>query len=356
MVQKLSEKERITLLMIRGFGDRIRSYDEVRHLFNDFFNERPPISKSTVERTIRKFEESGTVQDLPKAGRPRSATNAEISENVLLSFIQEPSTSLAKVCHNNDVSKASVQRILHRNNFFPYKMRFVQELNEDDFDRRVEFCETIRRKCDNNRDFLLNVVFSDEATFFVDGKVNSHNCRYWSDENPYAMRENHTQNPQKINVWAGILGLNVIGPFFIDENLDGSKYLSLLQDQIVPSIRQLRSDSNTWFQQDGAPPHYSRIVREYLDSVFPNRWIGRRGEIEWPPRSPDLTPLDFFYWGYLKSLIYATPVESIEHLKSRIMEESTKITPNTLAKVLNSVYERLGHCEVQNGCQFEHLL
>ncbi|KAG8289720.1 hypothetical protein J6590_098624, partial [Homalodisca vitripennis] len=46
--------------------------------------------------------------------------------------------------------------------------------------------------------------------------------------------------------------------------------------------------------QDGAPPHYGLHVREYLNNIFPNRLIGRRGSIEWPPRSPDLSPLDYF--------------------------------------------------------------
>ncbi|GFV91424.1 hypothetical protein TNCV_899411 [Trichonephila clavipes] len=27
-----------------------------------------------------------------------------------------------------------------------------------------------------------------------------------------------------------------------------------------------------WFQQNGAPSHYARHVREHLDRTFPNRW------------------------------------------------------------------------------------
>lgn len=57
----LSERERITLLMIRGYGDRIRSLEEVRRLFNDTFPERDPISRSTVSRTIQRFEETGSI-------------------------------------------------------------------------------------------------------------------------------------------------------------------------------------------------------------------------------------------------------------------------------------------------------
>jgi len=43
--------------------------------------------------------------------------------------------------------------------------------------------------------------------------------------------------------------------------------------------------------------HYTRHVREYLKECFPNRWLGRGGPVAWPPRSPDLTPLDYYLWG-----------------------------------------------------------
>ena len=50
-------------------------------------------------------------------------------------------------------------------------------------------------------------------------------------------------------------------------------------------------------QQDGAPPHWVSDVRRFLDATFLNRWIGRDGPTPWPPRSPDITPLEFVLWG-----------------------------------------------------------
>ena len=49
-----------------------------------------------------------------------------------------------------------------------------------------------------------------------------------------------------------------------------------------------------------------------LNASFPNRWIGRGGPIEWPPRSPDLTALDYYIWGHMKTLVYETKVDSKE--------------------------------------------
>jgi len=75
-----------------------------------------------------------------------------------------------------------------------------------------------------NDDFLFldNIVFSDEATFELTGNVNRHNCRYWSNINPHWMRENHTQHPQKVNVWGGIFRGRPVGSFFIEGNLSST--------------------------------------------------------------------------------------------------------------------------------------
>lgn len=67
----------------------------------------------------------------------------------------------------------------------------------------------------------------------------------------------------------------------------------MLQYQIYPAIQVAANNCNqVWFQQDGAPPHYGLHARDYLNNSFPFRWIGRRGRIEWPPRSLDLSSLE----------------------------------------------------------------
>jgi hypothetical protein len=97
-------------------------------------------------------------------------------------------------------------------------------------------------------------------------------------------------------------------------------------------------------------------VSRYLDEVFPNRWIGRRGQIEWPARSPDLTPLDFFLWGYLKGKVYVTKQYNIEDLKQRIRHNIRQITPEMLHNVRDACYHRFAICQERNSTHFEHLL
>jgi transposase len=354
----LSERERITLLIIRGFGDRQRSVIETKELFNTTFPNREPISKSTVVRTVQRFEVTGCCRDKLRSGRPKSASSDEKKLETLLHFVQNPHLSLRKAATQVDVCFKSIDNILKTSNFHPYKITLVQELSEDDFDRRLEFCEVMMQKHEENNKFFNQIVFTDEATFMLNGSLNRHNCRYWADQNPHWMRETHTQHPQKVNVWAGIIGNRLVGPFFIEGNLNVEMYLHMLQNEIVPAINNevgplLR---NTWFQQDGAPPHFGLAVRNYLNNTFPNRWIGRRGPIEWPARSPDLTPLDYFLWGHLKNKVFVTIPADLNELRGRIIEECASINQEMLQNVIDKFYYNLAHCQTVGGGHFQHLI
>jgi hypothetical protein len=75
--------------------------------------------------------------------------------------------------------------------------------------------------------------------------------------------------------------------------------VQLLENFAVPQI-----PPSFIFQQDGAPPHFHRDVTTFLDETFPGRWVGRGGPTAWPPRSPELTTLDFFAWGFIKDVVY----------------------------------------------------
>lgn len=185
--------------------------------------------------------------------------------------------------------------------------------------------------------------------------------RYCCQENPHEHREEHTQYPEKSNVWGGILGNKIIGPFFIDGNLNGEKYHEMLHDQIVPAIRDAAAERNInfndiYFQQDGAPAHFTLNVRGYLNLTFPNRWIGRGSYFAWPPRFPDLTPLDYFLWGFLKDRVFRTKPDNLQEMNDRIIENCGYIDDDILERVRESFKTRLFVCMDEGGKQFEHVL
>ena len=149
----------------------------------------------------------------------------------------------------------------------------------------------------------------------------------------------------------------LVGPYiFEDDTVNGNNYLSVLQNLLIWEVRKLHKVRSIIFQQDGAPAHFSIDVRQYLDNHFPNRWIERGGPIRWAPHSLDLTPLDFFLWGHVKSNIYKTLVKNLTKSKRRINNEIKSISKETLSDVFSNIVKRMDLCISVDGHHFEHLL
>ena len=142
---------------------------------------------------------------------------------------------------------------------------------------------------------LLSVIlFTDEASFTRDGINNSRNVHTWSHENPHETRVTNFQRRFSVNVCCGVLG---------------------------------------------------------------NR-LGRGGPVAWPPRSPDLTPLDYYLWGHMKTLVYETKVESRAALRDRIFAAAEHIRshPDNIAFATQSLLMRAENCIATGGGHFEQLL
>ncbi|KZC12021.1 hypothetical protein WN55_04042 [Dufourea novaeangliae] len=85
-----------------------------------------------------------------------------------------------------------------------------------------------------------------------------------------------------------------------------------------------------WFQQDSATCHTSRETMALLHETFPGRVVSRSGDQNWPPRSYDLTPLDFFLWGFLKSKVYVNRATPADKMVKQIGSKSCNMTYDKL--------------------------
>jgi hypothetical protein len=158
-------------------------------------------------------------------------------------------------------------------------------------------------------------------------------------------------------LWA-ISKEKVYGPFFfVKITITGNSYLDMLTIWRLP---QLEEDSNDFiFQQDGAPPHFHMAVRNHLNAHLPQRWIGRAGannavRCRWPPRSPDLTPYDFFFWGYIQDKVFVPLLPwSLPELRQRTTTVIASITRDTMHKVWDELDYRLDICRVTHRTHIE---
>ena len=169
-----------------------------------------------------------------------------------------------------------------------------------------------------------------EAIFHLDGHVNRHNAVIWSVQNPHALMECSNQKKAGVMVWAGLIKDHIIGPFFINGSVTGHVYLQLLQQRVWPALQAIMGEEEEFvvYQQHGASAHYETRVRAWFDGKLEDRWMGKGGPIPWPARSPDLSdlsPLDFWLWGYLKNKVHSNVVPTLDQLRQAITDEMQAI-------------------------------
>ncbi|RVE40605.1 hypothetical protein evm_014745 [Chilo suppressalis] len=281
-----------------------------------FVDGRPPVEQRRLPSyqcfldMTRRLHSTGSFHRSPGSGRPTSVDPRQVEE-VLRNFEEEPTASTRRAAARFGMRHVAVWRILRDDGQHPYHYRRTQELTPADFTPRGRF-----------------------------------------------------QHQWRLNVWAGIYDGHVIGPVILPSRLNGGNYLRFLQTELEDAIddfpvvdrEYFENLSNMVFQHDGAPAHFAHQVREYLNARFPRGWIGRGGPVQWPARAPDLTPLDFFLWGYVKVRVYFTDCPTLGEMEQRVRSVFASITPTMLRNATQAVSRRASLCIQQGGAHFEPLL
>ncbi|KAF2352904.1 Protein of unknown function DUF4817 [Trinorchestia longiramus] len=298
---------------------RTGSIKQVQHSFAECFPDRRLPCLSVIQNNIRKYQTKGTCLNLNKgcSGRRKTVRTEENTEMVRTIIEENETVSCRK--NNSLLSKSSFNRIVKRDlKWYPYKMHLRHQLTDNDYVRRENFVRWFLRKPDR---FIDNII-SDEAAFFMNGEVNNHNVRkYAPQNNPPEWNFEKSICQDKLSLWIGLCGNgSLVGPLFYDNNLYGVAYLDLINEAIVLELRHIYANrfNRLWWFQDGAPAHRLLVVKERLRELFGTRIVALSYDIEWPPRSPDLTPCDYFLWRYLKNKVYCRPPENINQLREKI--------------------------------------
>ena len=185
------------------------------------------------------------------------------------------------------------------------------------------------------------LIFSNEASFDLGGYVNKQNCHTWGTENPHTYIEKPTL-PKRVTVWCGFWSRVIIGLFFFENEqgeivtVNGDRYQAMLNEFLFTKIEE-RDINSIWFQQDGATCHTAKATLDVLHPVFEDRIISRRADVGWPPRSCDLTPLDYYLWVAVNDKCYAGKPQTIDALKDSIREAIGEIQLHRIDNVLTKL-------------------
>ena len=173
---------------------KLKSPTAVQRKFRNEFGQDPPHTDS-IKRWFKNFMETGSILDRKRSGR--RSIDEETVDAVRVAFHRSPRKSIRVASNELVIPRSAVHKVLHKRlRLHAYKLQIVQALKPDDYLCRAAFAEEILQRIDDDNDYLNSVVFSDEATFHVSGKVNKHNIQIWESENPCEVVEKRKRQSQ----------------------------------------------------------------------------------------------------------------------------------------------------------------
>lgn len=206
--------------------------------------------------------------------RLREQNDNDRSRQIIEYFTNNPNNSLNDAMRDLHYKRSTIWKCLKTHKIKPFKAKFLHTLQPGDMEKRFEYCLWAQGEYLNNVNFLENILFTDEATFTTNGTVSSQNTRYWTENNPHYVINCKSQYSEKINVFCGISSKRIIGPFFFNGSLNGTRFLEFLQGDFEDCIDELSliERANLIIQLDGAPIHSTRPVIQWLNENYSNRY------------------------------------------------------------------------------------
>lgn len=322
---------------------------------------RKKVSENTIRHLFEKFRSGGTLGNLSKPGRSCPARNKRNIDLVRASVERDSEMSQRRRAQSLNLSLGTMNRILRKDlHLFPYKIQMTQQLLPADKPRRLAYGKFVKEMVVADDEFRRKIVMSDEANFELCGNVHKHNCRIYGTSNPRKTQEKPNYQ-KKLNVWCGVAANRIIGPYFYEDEKGATvtttkeRYIEMMRQYVMPQMRRFGME-HYWFQQDGAPPHTCPFTIDKMKKWFPGRLISKNGNFDWPPRSPDLTPPDFYLWGYLKSVVYKSKPQTLTQLKNNIRREIRRIPTATLEKVMEDAEKRAYLAIKENGGHLQDII
>ena len=209
--------------------DKNNSWTCVQRKFRTEFSKQP-LDRRTIQKWHAKFKEEGY---LCFRKRIAPSPSTEMIEKVRNIFQRSPRKSIKRANLELQMPSTTVWRVVRKHlHMIPYKLHLFQHLKYTDKSAREYFCASMQVMLEEDG-FDDRLMFSDEATFHVTGKVNEHNPRMWETEHPHAIQE-HVRDSSQVNVFCAISKKCVYGPFIFEGTTVNSEgHLAMVQNWLM---------------------------------------------------------------------------------------------------------------------------
>lgn len=232
------------------------------------------------------------------------------------------------------IGKSTICKFLKSENFYYKKMKKVAKLTTSHKILREKFCLSI---INEGKKYVEKIVFSDEKRFKIDGPDGC--AYYWHDLSEERKQFSKSHFSPGIMVWGCLFSNGKLVIAVVDGTLNSTRYQNVLNDHLLPKY----ISSSHVFQQDNAKCHVSKSTM---------KWLGdhKIKTLNWPALSCDLNIMENV-WAILVRKIYQyqQSYESLESLKSAILQAAKEIELPTIQTLYDSFFNRCLKVYKQEG-------
>ncbi len=234
-------------------------------------------------------------------GSRRTSRTEDFIKRVEARILEEPSMSMQALAKEFDVDRKTISRCIQQDlRCRSYRLQTGQFLSEAMKDRRLKKSKILHNKLKHPKEENMLWFFSDEKNFCQDQEFNRQNNRWIAMRPKDVPKIMQTKFPATVMVFGVISSEGHVMPPHIFETglkVNTDIYLSVMEDVVLPWIKTIAGDRPWVWQQDSAPCHVSNCSLQWL-TEHTHDFVSKDA---WPPSSPDLNPMDYFYWGVLEA-------------------------------------------------------
>jgi transposase len=289
-----------------------------------------------VQRAIKRYKETGSISPGKITGRPKTVSSDQNNIDYVDEHCESQESNLSQehlscrqIAKNIPASKSTVHRIITRNKQ-GLKLHTVKRLHCPQMPittktRRLERANHLLKRFPKWR--TKKLCFQDEKDFTLQVPTNRQNNRIYisgTKKQVDKRRLFRPANKQSLKVMVScVISYNGVSkPFFMDPQrtkVTGEYYTRHLVRDLLPECHRLYPNNDFIYMQDGATSHTSNLCQNKLKELLGRRFINK---VEWPPKSPDLNPLDYHFWNSIVKLVYenrrSQPFDNFAQLNRRI--------------------------------------
>ena len=224
-------------------------------------------NRMLVWRTLKRYEETGGIQNRPGQGRPRTVRTPKLVKVTREKIRRNPKRSIQKFAKESKVLYGTVSTVFHKDlKMSPFMYLKKQQLSAKIVDKCFERARILLSR--NQGVMLPNFVFSDEKKFDVGHHLNTQNGRVWlrdRDEGPRVVTRK--QGAASVVVWAAVTESGCSPLFFVDQGVELNQEIYrdvILVGSLLPCAYKHFKKHPWTFQLDSAPARGAKKTQEWL--------------------------------------------------------------------------------------------